>query len=368
MTVNAGTNTQELRFGEPRASTNQRVTFPGGPTDASGVFQVPWPSGQAAVTFTLSQQTLGQPATAQFVVRRSGCPDWPTLAGGGTTAFGSPTATATLSATTTSSTTATPSPTATRTPTNTATPTRTPTAISTPVPPCVGAGNVCAWGYNFNGQIGDGTVGTNRLTPVRVSGLSNVVAIAAGQFDSMALLADGTVRAWGFNGTGQLGDGTNTQRLTPVSVGDGLNGVRAIGPGDAHSVALFVNGTASAWGLNGNGQLGDGTQVLRFNPAPVVGLSGARALSVGGNHNLALLADGTVRAWGLNTNGQVGDGTNTDRWTPVPVSSLSGVRTLGAGQAHSLTLQADGTARGWGFNTFGQGATGATATATRPCR
>src|SRR4051812_1291841 len=150
VTVDAGASAQELRFGEPRPSTNERVTFPGGPTGASGIFQVPWPTGQTVATFTLGQQTLGQPATAQLVVRRAGCPDWPTLAGGGTTAFGSPTptrtgaaATATMTPASTATITVTPTATATRTATSTSTPTRTPTAspsptaTTTPQPGCV---------------------------------------------------------------------------------------------------------------------------------------------------------------------------------------------------------------------------------------
>ncbi|HEY7061034.1 MAG TPA: hypothetical protein VII06_06120 [Chloroflexota bacterium] len=242
VTVNAGTTTQELRFGEPRPSTNARVSFPTGPTGASGVFQVPWPSGQAAVTFTLSQQALGQPATAQFVVRRAGCPDWPTLAGGGTTGLGSPTPPPTLTATATPLTVV-ATATATRTPSPTSSAPPSPTATAMPLPGCIGSAFVCAWGANTNGQLGDGSTAT-RTAPVP-DGLTGVMDIAAGNTHSLTLLGDGTVRAWGQNDGGQLGDGTTTDRAAPVPV-SGLSGVIAISAGLKHSLALMSDGTVRA--------------------------------------------------------------------------------------------------------------------------
>ena len=103
-------------------------------------------------------------------------------------------------------------------------------------------GTVWAWGRNVSGQLGDGTT-TQRNTPVQVSGLSSVQAIAAGSEYSLALKNDGTVWAWGFNGTGQLGDGTTTQRNTPVQV-SGLSGVQAIAAGLQHGLAAGGDNTA----------------------------------------------------------------------------------------------------------------------------
>ena len=229
-------------------------------------------------------------------------------------------------------------------------------------------GSVRAWGWNTFGQLGDETT-SDRFTPVPVSGLSGVVAIAAGYDHNLALLADGTVRAWGRNYSGQLGNGTTTYldepTPSPVPV-DGLSGVAAIAGGGSQSLALLADGTVRAWGNNSSGQLGDGTTSDRLTPVPVSGLSGVVAIAAGYDHSLALLADGTVRAWGNNSSGQLGDGTTSDRLTPVPVSGLSGVVAIAAGYDHSLALLADGTVRAWGGNSYGQLGDGTTTNRTTP--
>jgi len=154
----------------------------------------------------------------------------------------------------------------------------------------VGDGTVWAWGDNRNGQLGDGTT-ENRNVPVPVHDLRNVGAIATGYHHSLALLRDGTVRAWGLNDQGQLGDGTTTNRSRPVEV-PGLTRVTAIsanGGGDdmapgryGHSLALLEDGTVRAWGANERGQLGDGTTLDRPSPVVVTGLEGIRGIEAGG--------------------------------------------------------------------------------------
>jgi hypothetical protein len=145
-------------------------------------------------------------------------------------------------------------------------------------------GEVWAWGDNAFGQLGDRT-NTNRNTPVRVTGLSGVQAVAAGEKHSLALKNDGTVWAWGSNEYSQLGDGTNTNRNTPVQV---LSGVQAIAAGQLYSLALKNDGTVWAWGRNNWGQLGDGTTTQRNTPVQVRGLTGVEAFDGGGNHSLAV--------------------------------------------------------------------------------
>ncbi|WP_309894220.1 hypothetical protein [Archangium sp.] len=187
-------------------------------------------------------------------------------------------------------------------------------------------GTVWAWGHNGVGQLGDGTT-TDRTSPVQVPGLSNVIAIAAGDYHTLAVKQDGTLWAWGQNSSGQLGvANTNTaHRTSPVQV-PGLSNASAITAGHCHTVALKQDGTLWAWGCNDFGQLGDGTTTTYFRPSPVqvTGLSNVSATAAGYYHTVALKQDGTDWAWGHNGYGQLGDGTITHRRTsPVQVIGLS---------------------------------------------
>ncbi len=117
--------------------------------------------------------------------------------------------------------------------------------------------------------------------------------------------------AWGAGG--YVGDGTSTQRTTPVPLSSLSSGVVGISAGDSHSLAVLNDGTVRAWGANGNAQLGDGTLTMRTAPVVVTSLTDIVAVSAGSTHSLALRANGTVVAWGTNTNGQLGDGTHVQR-------------------------------------------------------
>jgi alpha-tubulin suppressor-like RCC1 family protein len=220
-------------------------------------------------------------------------------------------------------------------------------------------GGVSCWGNNLDGQLGDGTT-TNRLVPVPVVGLSSgVAAVAAGGRHSCALTTAGAVLCWGVNGNGQIGDGTLfTQRFTPTPVAGLSSGVVAIDAGGDHSCALKTTGALVCWGFNGNGQIGDGTTSNnRPTPVPVTGLSsGVKAVSASNSHSCALTTAGAILCWGHNLNGRVGDGTQTDRLTPVPVSGLSsGVAAIDTGtNAHSCAVTTAGAVKCWGINFSGQ--------------
>lgn len=222
-------------------------------------------------------------------------------------------------------------------------------------------GTVWAWGVNNYGQLGDGT-NINRNSPIRVSGLDGVISISAGEFHSLALKADGSAWAWGY---GVVGDGTWYHRNYPVRVLN-LDNVVDLCAGAYHSLALKADGTVWAWGINYDGQLGDGTVTSRSSPVKVSSLSQIVAIEAGYFHSLALKSDGTVWAWGSNLAGELGNGTSTGSSTPVQVSSLTNAVSISAGYLFSTALKDDGTAWAWGSNYNGQLGDGSTLYKTIP--
>src|SRR5262249_41927482 len=207
-----------------------------------------------------------------------------------------------------------------------------------------------AWGENLADQLGDGT-STNRTTPVNVcaagatapcsiangnvlQGVSGIVAGAGGGFVLVPVGSTTTVLGWGLNSSGQVGDGTNTYRNTPVnvcaagatapcSVVNDILGVSGIGGGGNSTFAIMSDQAVLAWGANNSGQLGDGTFSGRLTPIQVSGLgsgSGVRAISGGAGFSVAVKSDGAVLAWGADDVGELGDGAvYTANFTPSKV-------------------------------------------------
>ncbi|MDT7512913.1 InlB B-repeat-containing protein [Bifidobacterium sp. H1HS10N] len=259
-------------------------------------------------------------------------------------------------------------------------------------------GNVYAWGTNGYGRLGDGTTVSYRNAPVRVKMPDRktypdlpadftYLQVSAGYWHSLAVGSDGNVYAWGYNGYGQLGDGTSSTypNTTPVRVKmpdrktypdlpEDFTYLQ-VSAGYAHSLALGSDGNVYAWGRNGNGQLGDGTSTERHAPVRVKTPDRKTypdlpadftylQVSAGGWHSLAVGSDGNVYAWGRNDNGQLGDGTTTYRYAPVRVKTpdrstypdLPADFTylqVSAGGDHSLALGSDGNAWAWGCNWYG---------------
>lgn len=214
-------------------------------------------------------------------------------------------------------------------------------------------GTVKCWGYNASGQLGNSTT-TDSSTPVMVSGLTNAVAVAVGDQSSCAVLGDGTARCWGKNQYGQLGNGLTANSSVPVQVA-GLTGAVSISAGASHACARLGNGSTRCWGNNAWGQCGDGTTASpKLSPVAVQGLSGAWGVDARGNHTCAVAGDGRVRCWGLNNFGQLGDGTTTSRSSATLVLGPHDVVQLASGYNHTCVLEADGGVQCWGDNTFGQ--------------
>lgn len=224
-------------------------------------------------------------------------------------------------------------------------------------------GTVFGWGDNQAGELGDGTT-TDRLTPVQAVGLTNVVQVAGGGGTSIALRSDGTVWTWGDNHFGQLGDGTTRSRSVPAQV-SGLSNIVQVDEDSQLSLALRADGTLWAWGSNNVGQVGDGTNTQRRRPVQVLTPAGITQISTGFASALAVRSDGTVWAWGNNLVGELGDGTTTNRNVPVQIAGLAGVRQVAA-NANSMALLADGTLRGWGNNGSGELGDGTTTERHRP--
>jgi len=233
---------------------------------------------------------------------------------------------------------------------------------------------VKCWGNNTYGELGDGSQ-TTRLTPVNVSGLSSgVIAISAGSGHTCALLSTGGVKCWGWNNWGQIGDdagdgkGELTNRISPVAVTSLSSGVTAISAGYYHTCALLSTGAAKCWGSNGSGQLGNGTKNTGVIPTNVSGLSsGVTAIEAGFHFTCALLSTGAVKCWGTNRDGQLGDSTTTERLIPTGVSGLnSGVTAISPGGDYTCALLSTGGVKCWGFNFNGQLGDGTTNTSLTP--
>ncbi|MDM8556261.1 choice-of-anchor D domain-containing protein [Desulfococcaceae bacterium HSG7] len=222
---------------------------------------------------------------------------------------------------------------------------------------------VWAYGSNDDGQLGNSSY-VSSITPVQVvtnssgTSLTNIIAISAGFAHTIALKENGTVWAWGFNQYGQVGDGSNLPG-TSVAVAKQvvpLSGVVQIATGQNHSLALEAledGGTVWAWGWNSSGQLGDGSTTDYSTPQQVSSISNITAIAGGGFHSLALEDDGTVWAWGNNYYGQLGTGDNTQKTYPV-ISALTTIGTsIAAGDRHSIVLS-DNDLWIWGRDYNGQ--------------
>jgi len=229
-------------------------------------------------------------------------------------------------------------------------------------------GTVWAWGSSYNGKLGDGTIASGKSNPAQVKNIDNVISVDGGLHHTIALKSNGTVWIWGSNGDGRLADvsfndGNNI--LFPVQIGN-LNNIMEVSSGYLHNIVLKSDGTVWAWGWNESGQLGNGIieDKITQTPTQVNNLSDVIATSSFLSHNLALKSDGTVWAWGYNKYGALGDGTTENRGTPVQVSGLNNVIAISTGAYHSLALKSDGTVWAWGDNGNGQLGNGETWTDT----
>jgi alpha-tubulin suppressor-like RCC1 family protein len=223
------------------------------------------------------------------------------------------------------------------------------------------AGGVKCWGDGQLGDLGNGTLSSSSV-PVNVSGLSSgVAAISAGFHGGCALMITGGVKCWGDNGHGQLGNGTTQTRLVPGDVTGLTSGVAQVSQGMDDACALMIDGSVKCWGYNGDGELGNGTTSADvLTPVDVVGLPAPVAsISASSYHSCVVTTAGAAMCWGSNLFHQLGNGTNIDSSVPVRVSRLSsGVSSISATPFGTCALTTGGGVKCWGANDRGQLGTG----------
>lgn len=229
------------------------------------------------------------------------------------------------------------------------------------------SGAVRCWGANYSGQLGDGST-SDRTKPVDVVGLdSGVAMLALGGAHSCAVMSSGAVKCWGNNGSGQLGDSTTTHRTTPVDVVTLNRNVARVTAGSSHTCALLTSGVVKCWGNNSSGQLGNGASSIRTTLIDVVGLSsGVNTIAVGRDTSCAVTTGGGAKCWGSNYSGQIGDGTTIDRPAPVDVINLGEVSKITPSGSHSCALSNTGGVFCWGANYYGELGNGATNAQLQP--
>jgi alpha-tubulin suppressor-like RCC1 family protein len=216
-------------------------------------------------------------------------------------------------------------------------------------------GTLWCWGYNGYGQLGDGTL-EERHSPVRVTALgSAVLEVSAGRSHTCARKLDATLWCWGHNADGQLGDDTSIDHSLPLEVTELGTGVAQVAAGVAHTCARKLDGTLRCWGYNGLGALGDATGINRKLPVQVAALGNDVTEVAASAHTCARRSNGSLWCWGWNAYGQLGDTTNFNRFAPHEVSALLlGVTEVSTGWRHTCARKTDGKLRCWGYNADGE--------------
>jgi alpha-tubulin suppressor-like RCC1 family protein len=228
------------------------------------------------------------------------------------------------------------------------------------------AGAATCWGSNGNGQLGDNSLSSSNKQ-VKVSGLtSGVQQISVGIGFSCAINSNGGVVCWGQNSKGQLGTGNTAQSLVPVQVSGLASGVSSISVGEEHGCAVMNDRTLKCWGSNQYGAVGNNSTATVTSPVTIDVGTSYREVSSGRWHSCGVTTGGVVKCWGNNASAQLGDGTTTLKRTPVIISGISNPSSISAGYSHTCGVLQNGSAMCWGYNGDYAIGNGTTTRATTP--
>lgn len=222
----------------------------------------------------------------------------------------------------------------------------------------VQAGRMFTWGQGALGSLGFyAPPGVNYSSPRQLGALTNWSSVGNSASAMMAIKTNGTLWGWGFNTSGQLGNGNTTNQYSPVQIGSLTNWAKIVGGGGYSNffAGIKTDGTLWMWGQNNNGQLGLGNTTNRSSPVQVGSLTNWRSVSVGSLHTMAIKTDGTLWAWGSGGSGELGLGNLTSYSSPKQIGALTSWSAVSSGQARTFAVRTNGTLWGWGLSALGPG-------------
>ena len=221
-----------------------------------------------------------------------------------------------------------------------------------------------SWGYNGTGQLGDGTK-VDRTNPLKIKEENKFIKVSAGQYHVMSIDEEGNLWTWGRNENGQLGDGTTVDNANPIKLNISKK-FKQISAGNDYSMAIDNEGKLWTWGNNYYGQLGDGTNIQRTLLVQIKNELKFSQIATYMQHSMAIDNEGNLWTWGRNHHGQLGDGTKTDKTSPIQIKAGTKFKQISAGSYHSLAIDSEGNLWAWGYNYKGSLGDGTATDRTSP--